>query len=136
MADLDRLKSIIKQSSELSKLGEDEKALTLLDDALIAARQENRAMWIHIIAHHAAVISDSMGDIQRVRRYYEQSISSNPENPRALYGLARVMERQGEKQVALQTAEKCYKLVSAAGCEIDRTILDLLLDSWPQLAQS
>jgi hypothetical protein len=48
MSDLEQLKHVIRQSSELSKLGEDEKALALIDDVLAQAVRENRVMWVRI----------------------------------------------------------------------------------------
>jgi tetratricopeptide (TPR) repeat protein len=136
MTDLDGLKSIIKQSSELSKLGQDEKALTLLDDSLIAATQENRTMWIRILAQHAAVISDSIGDVRRVRRYYEQSLAANPDNARALYGLAKALQREGDAERAKEYAVRCYHVLQQGrGSELDRALLELVVAGWPELGQ-
>lgn len=136
MTDLDQLKLVIHQSSELSKRGEDEKALALLDEALTEAICEKRAMWIRILSHHAAVISDSVGDLQRIRRYYEQSLASNPDNARALYGLAKTLQRQGETERAKQCATKCYQALQGSGSELDRILFELVVDSWPEFRQS
>lgn len=136
MSNLEQLKHVIQQSSELSKVGEDEKALALLDDALTRAVRENQVMWVRILSHHAAVISDSIGDLRRVRSYYEQSLASNPENTRSLYGLARALQREGETNLAMQYASKCYESIQNSEDELDRALLELLLDSWPEFGKS
>ena len=135
MSDLDQLKGVIRQSTELSKLGHDEEALALVDDSLARAIRENRAMWIRVLSHQAAVISDSMGDQQRVRRYYEQSLTSSPDSPMALYGFAKVLHRLGETAQAKEHAAKCYRLIQGSDSELDSALLELVLSSWPELRQ-
>jgi len=136
MSDLDQLKDTIQRSSELSKQGEDEKALALLDDALTRAVLENKTRWIRTLSHHAAVISDSIGDLHRVRRYYEQSLASDPDNSKALYGLANALQRQGETELAKQYATKCYRSIRDSESDLDRALLELVLDGWPEFRQS
>ena len=136
MSDLERLKLTIQRSSELSRQGQDEEALALLDDSLAQAARENRVMWIRILSHHAAVISESMGDHRRVRHYYEQSLVSNPNNRMALYGLAKALYRQGETELAKQYAAKCYQSIQDSESHLDRALLELVLDTWPELGQS
>ena len=135
MSDLEQLKRVIQQSSELSKLGQDEKALNLLDDSLGQAVRENRVMWIRILSHHAAVISDSMGDHSRIRRYYEQSLASNPDNPMALYGLAKALHRQGETELAKEYATKCFRSVQHSESQLDRGLVELIVATWPEFVQ-
>ncbi len=62
--EIDLLKSVINGSSELSKQGQNEKALRLLDDSIAEAIRTNRSMWIRVLSRHAAAISDSMGDLR------------------------------------------------------------------------
>ncbi len=136
MSDLDQLQDTIQRSSELSKQGEDERALALLDDALTRAVLENRTTWIRILSHHAAVISDSIGDLHRVRRYYEKSLASDPDNSKALYGLANALQRQGETELAKRYATKCYQSIRDSESDLDQALLELVLHGWPELAQS
>ena len=132
ISDIQQLKRAIQQSNELSKQGEDEKASALPDDLLARAVREKRVTWIRILSHHAAVISDSMGDVQRVRKYYEQSLASNPDNPMTLHGLAKTLRRQGETELADQCATKSYRAIQHSESEIDRALLELIIDSWPE----
>lgn len=134
MNDLEQLKDVIRRSSELSKVGEDEKALALLDDALTRAVRENRVMWVRILSHHAAVISDSIGDLDRVRRYYEKTLASDPDSSMSLYGLAKTLQRQGETKLAKQYAAKCLQSIQKSENELDRALLELVLSSWPEFA--
>jgi len=54
------------------------------------------------------VISNFVGNLERVKHYYQQSLSSNPENPRALLGIAKVAKGQGEPELAKGYAARCY----------------------------
>jgi tetratricopeptide (TPR) repeat protein len=110
MSDLERLKRIVQQGGDLSKLGQDEDALVLLDEAITEAVRNNQVMRVRILSHHAAVTSDSIGDRQRVRHYFEQSLASNPNNSRALFGLAKALHREGKTELAKQYADKCYSV--------------------------
>jgi tetratricopeptide (TPR) repeat protein len=134
MIDRDRLKNIVKKSNELSQLGENERALALIDQSLEDAARESRSDWIRVLSHHGAVLADSMGDVRRVRQYYERSLASNPGNPGALYGLAKVLLREGATEEANELPTKCYQSIRQSQSELDRALLDLLLDAWPQFA--
>jgi hypothetical protein len=63
MVPVDRLRRTINDSSELSKLGENQQALKLLDDEIAQAIRENRKVSICVLSRHAAVIADQMGDL-------------------------------------------------------------------------
>lgn len=134
MSEIDQLKQTIQRSSELSKRGKHDEALALLDSALRSAVLENRTTWIRTLSSHAAVISDSVGDLHRVRRYYEQSLASDPDNYRSLYGLANALQRLGETRLARQYAAKCYRAIRGSENELDSALQDLLLEGWPELA--
>jgi Tfp pilus assembly protein PilF len=133
MSDIERLKRAIHDSNELWKLGEYKRALKLLDDSIAEAIKENRSSWIRTLSHHAAVIASSAGDLRLVKHYYEQSLAHNPENPRALYGLANVSLEQGETEQAKRYATKCYEAIRQSDDEIDRGLLELLAKQWPEL---
>ena len=135
MPENDRLRAAITSSIEFLELGEKQKALKLLDDSIADANQEGRVGWVVALSHHAAILCRHTGDLQLAKRYYEQSLSSEPENPRALYGLAYVALEQGETELARQYAEKSYKALMQCDDEIVKQgLLDLILKNWPDLA--
>jgi tetratricopeptide (TPR) repeat protein len=130
---LKELKSIIRKSSELSKLGRDAEALELLDHSIAEAIRENRPLWIRRLTQHAAVISDSVGDLRRVRGYYEGCLASDPGNSLALFGLAKVLLRQGETDRAQEYASKSYDAIKTSEREVDEALAELIVKLWPNL---
>ena len=136
MRDKDPLKDILLKSMELSKVGRQEEAFALLDESLSEAVRENRLMWIPILCRHAAVISDSIGNLQRTKHYYEQSLGFDPHDVGSLYGLANALQRQGETQLAKQYASKCFQSIQHSEKELDRAVLELILKSWPEFRRS
>jgi tetratricopeptide (TPR) repeat protein len=87
-------------------------ALKVLDKAIAEAIRERQTLWIPTLCHVAANASYFMGDLQLRKDYYEQSLASAPENPRALYGLAKVAREQGQPEIARQYAVRCHKAIS------------------------
>ena len=98
-------KGVMSASTKLVRQNDNEGALRLLDDAIAVAIRENESQWVLTLSHHAAVISNFLGDLSLVKHYYEQSLALNPENPRALSGLADVAKEQGELKLAKEYAE-------------------------------
>lgn len=134
--ELDLIKRVIHESGELSKQGEDRKALKLLDDTITEASQENHARWVSLLSRHASAIAEHIGDLNLVRQYREQCASHEPENPLTLSSLADVLHRQGEEALARQYAAKAYRASIQRGTELDRSVVESLLQTWPDLAQS
>jgi hypothetical protein len=54
------------------------------------AISENQNRWVLTLSHHAAIISNLIGNQSQVKFYYQKSLAFNPENPAALPGLADV----------------------------------------------
>ena len=133
MAEIDQLKRAIQRSSELAKSGEERKALKLLDDSLAEAIRNNRSRWVRILSRHAATLSDSIGDLELARHYFEQSLAIDPDDPAGLYGLADVLFRQGETERAKQYAARCYLLSEQRGQERDRALMAMIAERWPEL---
>jgi len=133
MKEIDQLKRTVNESSELSKKGEHLKALRLLDAAIAQAVQENRSLWVRVLSRHASALADDMGDLQLVRRYREQCLAEDPKNPMALSSLANVLQKQGEKKLARQYAVEAYRLSSQRATELDRALIQSLLQKWPDL---
>jgi tetratricopeptide (TPR) repeat protein len=133
VAEIDLLKRTINESSELSKRGENQRALKLLDDAIAEAIRENRSIWVCTLSRHASVIADEMGDLHLVRRYREQCLVRDPDNPFTLSSLADVLHRQGEDDLARQFATKSYRLSMQRDTELDRALVESLLKTWPDI---
>ena len=77
-----RYRDAMSASMKLMEQDKNEEALRLLDDAIAVAMSENENRWVLTLSHHAAVISNFLGNLELVKRYYQQSLSFNPENPR------------------------------------------------------
>jgi tetratricopeptide (TPR) repeat protein len=136
MGEFERLKKALSDSVELSKLGDLEKALKLLDNAIAIATQEgDHSQSVITLCHHAAVLCHSTGNFTLVKRYYEQSLIHNPDNPRALYGLAKVALDQGDADTARVYAKKSYEVTVEGDDEIaKRGLLDVIAKHWPDIA--
>lgn len=70
-----------------------DKALRLLDDAIALATSEHENLWIVALNHRDAMISTFLGKTELVKHYYQESLAFSPENPHALYGLAKVAKK-------------------------------------------
>jgi hypothetical protein len=101
-----------------------------LDDAIKMAISENEKRWILTLAHHAANIANFSGDPHLVKHYYQRSLSFNPENPRALLGLANATKAQGEPELAKRYAVRCYEALAK---DANPSLLELLLNKWPEI---
>ena|ERR1700730_18282887 len=135
MADLDRLRAAMNGSSRLSQLGQYQEALKLLDDAIAEAIQEGRSSWIRMLTHHAAILGSFRGDLDLEKHCYEQSLACNPENPQALYGLARVSLEHGEPETAKQFAKRSYDAILSGDDEFVKAgLLGLIVKQWPEIA--
>src|SRR5437879_3066014 len=122
-------------SARLTQQGDNEEALRLLDGAIARAISENENRWVLTLSHHAAVISNFLGNCSQVKHYYEKSLAFNPENPRALSGLADVAKEQGELELAKQYAARCYKALIEGDDFLKKERLATLLKKWPDVSQ-
>ena len=114
--------------------GEDsEKALRIVDDAIAVAIARNENRWILALSHHAAVISSFLERPDLVRRYYQQSLDFNPENSRALRGLAREAREAGEVEKAKDYAARSYRALMNGDDFLKEIQLETLLAEWPEL---
>jgi hypothetical protein len=132
--DYDRLKSAISGSLKLWESGDHEEAFRLLDDLIAEAIKQGEHSWVLTLSNHAATLSRFKGDPGLVKRYYEQSVTYNPENPRALYGLAKISLEEGQTEIAKQYATRCHRAILQSGDEIIKQgLLDLVLKQWPEV---
>ena len=65
LAQWERGREVIRQSTELLKSGKQEEARQLLDPAIAEAIQGRHSRWASVLCRCAAAISQSMGDRQR-----------------------------------------------------------------------
>ncbi|TAM84407.1 MAG: hypothetical protein EPN47_01670 [Acidobacteria bacterium] len=130
------MKQVIYESGELSKSGQHQKALALLDDLIARAAQENRATWIRILCRHAAVISDHAGEIELAKKYHGRVLAESPDDSMSLYSLADLSSREGNSDVAKGYAARCYEVCMRQGASEDRAVIELLLQRWPELKPS
>jgi tetratricopeptide (TPR) repeat protein len=130
-----RYSNVVSSSARLAQQGNNEAALRLLDDAIARAISENENRWVLMLSHHAAVISNFLGNWSQVKHYYEKSLAFNPENPRALAGLADVAREQGELELAKQYAARCYRTLVEGDDFLKKERLETLLKKWPDVAE-
>jgi Tfp pilus assembly protein PilF len=134
MSDDLNLSGAMRASTMLLEAGEYKKALKLLDEAIKAAigTGENSS-WIPTVCNHAAVVADFAGDHGLVKHYYEQSLTHDSENPRALYGLAKSYLELGDAQLAKSYATRCYESIKHGNHGKGGGLLDLIAKQWPEL---
>ena len=76
-----------------------------------------------------------MGDLPLVRYYREKCLAFGPDDPMALYGLARVLCQLGEMQLAKENAKRSYQICVRGGTEIDRTVMEMIAKQWPEISE-
>jgi hypothetical protein len=129
-----RFKDAITGSIELEKRGEHGAALGLLDEVIAEAIRKGAIARIRTLCHHAAIISRFKENWAPAKRYYEQSLASEPENARALCGLAAIALDAGDAITALKYATRCHTSMLQSDEGILRQgLLDLITKNWPVL---
>jgi hypothetical protein len=103
-----RYRDAMTASAKLAQADGD-KALRLVDEANAVAINENDNRWVVKLDHHAAIIATFLGKTELVKRYYQESPAFSPENPVALYGLAKVAKDQGDFGLAKECAARCHE---------------------------
>ena len=129
-----RYYDVMNLSTKLIQLKDNEGALRLLDDAIATAIGEQANRWVLILCQHAAVISKFLGNLPRVKHYYEKSLEFNPENGRALAGLADVAKKQGELASAKQYMARYYNAPEEDEDFLKKERLETLLKKWPEFS--
>jgi len=132
----DQLRNAVSGRLKLWDSGEHQEALRLLDDSISKAIEERENSWVSTLSHHAAILCGFEPDRRLVKHYYELSLTHNPENPMALYGLAKVALEEGELQIAKQFATRCYRAILQGNDEVVKQgLLDLVLLHWPEVGK-
>ena len=93
----------IRRVGELVRRGEGQNALRLLDDFMGEPKQD-RELRVRLMGQFAAITASSIGDLKTARRYCEEVVAHNPDDPRALYSLADCLAKQGETNEASRYA--------------------------------
>jgi tetratricopeptide (TPR) repeat protein len=131
-----QFRGAITKSVELEKRGEHAAALALLDEAIAGAIRDGDVRWIRTLCHHAAIISRSTENWASAKCYYEQSLAADPENARALYGLAAAALDESHPVTARQYATRCHASILRSDDEILKMgLLDLIAKNWPDLVE-
>ena len=128
-----RYSDAITASAKLAQADGD-KALRLVDDAIAVAINENDNLWVVKLDHHAAVIATFLGKTELSKRYYQESLALSPENPVALYGLAKAAKDEGDFGLAKEFAASCHTaLMEGEDFLRDARLetLETLLKDWP-----
>jgi tetratricopeptide (TPR) repeat protein len=133
MTDLDELKNAVQQSTELWISGKGREALATLDALITKAKQENREVWVKVLAMHASTLADSVGDRESARRYCEEVLLSEPENALALFKVADILLKQGKGDEARRYAQKSYALAAASDTKDGQGLAELLAKKWPEV---
>jgi Tfp pilus assembly protein PilF len=135
MTEISPFRDAITKSTKLTGEGSYDQSFKILDDAIAEASGQNNTLWMLTLCHHAAIIAKFAGDVQRERKYYEKSLSSSPENPRALFGLAKVAKDAGDLEIARSYATRCYDAILVSDDEIMKSLTELVLKNWPDVAR-
>ena|ERR1700691_3397622 len=136
MTEINEFKQAMTSSTKLMQEGTNEQALRLLDETIVEAVRQQDILWIRVLCRHASVVANAMGNFELERQYHEQSLAVSPEDPIALYGLAKVALKLGELTVAQQHAKKCYEAILRSDDEIVKEgLLDMVLKDWPEVAR-
>ena len=126
----------MRQSLDLARDRQPEKALRILDDVIAQANEEERGMWVATLCRHAAVLAHAMGDIRREIQYAEQALPHADDYRFALYNFAQLLLRGGEVARAERYARGAHKLALAQGTETDRDLIAAIRKQWPNLSDS
>ena len=135
LAQWERGREVILQSTELLKSGKQEEARQLLDPAIAEAIQGNRNRWVVILCRHAAVLSHAMGDRQRQIHYEEQALPFATDYRFAAYNLAQLLLSDGQPVRAEHYAAEAYRQSITQTADADRDLITAILRQWPNVAQ-
>ena len=136
MGEENQFRVAITNSLKFNDQGENAEALKLLDNAIAKAERDGNVSWIRTLCHHAAIVASFNENLTAAQLYYEKSLGSDPENAKALYGLAAVALDQGHPEIAEQYAKRSHTAILRLNDDdfLKQGLLDLLLKHWPNIA--
>jgi hypothetical protein len=136
MTEINQFRQAMTGSTKLMREGLNEQALGLLDKAIVEAVRQQDTLWVRVLCRHASVVANAIGNFQLERQYYEQSLVVSPDDPIALYGLAKVALKLGEHEIAKQYAARCHEaILQSEDGIVEQGLLDMVLKDWPEVAR-
>jgi hypothetical protein len=99
----ERGREVMNQSLEFMRAAKYEQALSLLDNAIAEAVQEQRHLWVPTLCGHAAVISHQMGDRRREIHYNQLRLPLAKDYAFAAYNFAQLLLSDGQVAVPNNT---------------------------------
>jgi hypothetical protein len=131
-----RFKDAMTNSLVLAERDMNVDGLELPDEAITQAIRDDDIRSVCALCHHTANISGFNGNWASVKRYYSQSLACDPENARALYGLAAAALHEGDPVTGRQYATRGYRSTLRSDGEILKLgLLDLIVKNWPELVE-
>ncbi len=124
------------ESLEFARVGQEDQALKVLDDAIAEALHENRHIWLSILCSHAAVLSRHIGDRGREIHYREVALPLAKDYRFAAYNFAQLLLSDGQFALAEQYAAEAYTLSITQTTEADRDLVAAIVKQWPNVAQN
>ncbi len=138
----ERVRVVIKQSLELTRTAQIEKAFVVLDAAIAEAILEHQGEWILTLCRHAAVLAHAKGDrrreIEYTKReieYTKQALPHAKDYRFAAYNFAQLLLRDGQVDLAQRYAIEAYRLRTASETEADRDLTAAIIKQWPNIAE-
>jgi tetratricopeptide (TPR) repeat protein len=132
MPESTKFRSAMNDSTKLLQQDKNDEALRIVDEAIAEAVRDGDNSRVCTLCHHAAIIAGFTENQDLAKHYYEQSLTSNPENAQALYGLARASRDQEQPEVAKKYAKRCYDALMRDDSEILKAyLLESLSKDWP-----
>ena len=126
-----QLVETVRRVGDLVSRGDGPSALQLLDD-FMGEPGQGRELRVRLLGSFAAITAESIGDLKTARRYLEEMLGHDPENPFTLYSLADCLARQGETNEAKQYAAKSHELALAHGGTRGEALVELLEKRFPE----
>ena len=89
-----------------------------------------------VLIGHAALLNGGGIDRSLVKHYYEQFLTSNPDNARVLYESADLAMEDGQFEIAKQHAKRCHRtILKSDDAKLKSDLLDLVRERWPDVAE-
>jgi hypothetical protein len=120
----------IPQVKELTRRGEQRRALRLLDD-LMAESVPEKNLRIRHLAPLATATARSIGDLHLAKHYCEMRLANDSEDAMALYGMADCLVQEGNSNQAKAYVTKCYELSATRKDNVGQGIIELLQKRFP-----
>ncbi len=136
MSNLDTIKGIVQESSDLSKKGDHGAALERLDRAIAAAIEGSDALGIRVLSRHASAIADHCGKSELARKYLENALPHSSGNPSIWFGIGKALYESGAIDQAKICIRKSYELATERRNETDKLLIETIESTWPEFRRT